>query len=241
MAVYETESRQNVSIMGTGSSAGGVLGKVKINGDGRIHGNGDCLSFHCNGSAVVGGSLRCREGRVNGQLRVDDHLDAERMKINGGLQIGGSGRIGQLHMNGDISIGSSLSVVKMTIFGTLEASEEIGTENMTVRGRIKIGKALYGREINMKLHGKGSKVKRITGESITVSVSRLTKLMGSPREGILNAEYIEGDHIFLEHTKADTVRGRRVTIGRGCVIGQVEYSEDLKTDKDAEVINVVRY
>ncbi|SMF67910.1 hypothetical protein SAMN05661091_0388 [Paenibacillus uliginis N3/975] len=240
MTVYETEVRQNVSIMGNGTSNGGILGKLRVNGDGRIYGDADCLIFRCNGSAEVEGSLRSRETRVNGQLNVNDNLEAEQMKINGGLKAGGSARIGHIHVNGDLLIGNTLSSVKLTVNGTLEARDEIGVENLTVRGKIKAGRALYGREINIKLHGGSSQVSRMTGESISVSISRLARVIGSLHITSLKTGHIEGDDIFLENTIADTVRGRRVTIGRGCVIGLVEYSEELRTDRSAEILNAER-
>lgn len=241
MTGYTADVRQDVSIMGSGTSAGGTLGKVRINGDGRIYGSGDCMTFRCNGTAVVEGSLRSRDAKVNGQLSVDEHLEAEQMKINGGLKVGGGSRIGHIHINGDLSVGNSLSAAKMTINGTLEAGDEIGAEDLTVRGQVNAGGALYGREINIKLYGGFSKVSRMTGQVISVSISRLARFIGSPRVGGLRTDYIEGDEIFLENTKADTVRGRSITIGRGCVIGQVIYSEQLKTDKDAEIISIERY
>lgn len=240
MMVYETGVRQNVSIMGNGTSNGGNLGKLRINGEGRIYGDADCLVFRCNGSAEAEGSLRCRETRINGQLNVRNDLEAEQMKINGGLKTGGNARFGHVNINGDLSIGNTLSAVKLTVNGTLEVRDEIGVEDLTVRGRIKAGDELFGREIKMKLHGGPSHVSKMTGEVISVSVSRLAKIIKTPLSGRLETRLIEGDDIFLENTKADTVRGRRVTIGQGCVIGMVEYSEELKTDRNAEILNAER-
>ncbi|WP_052475838.1 hypothetical protein [Cohnella kolymensis] len=53
----------------------------------------------------------------------------------------------------------------------------------------------------------------------------------------LFASVIEGDEVYLENTKADIVRGNRVTIGKGCDIGIVEYKEDFKQLKGAAVID----
>jgi hypothetical protein len=46
---------------------------------------------------------------------------------------------------------------------------------------------------------------------------------------------IEGDDVYLEGTHADVVRGRSVCIGPGSRIGNVEYSESLAIDPEAEV------
>lgn len=241
MTGYAAEVRQDVLIMGNGTSAGGTLGRVRINGDGRIHGSSDCMTFRCNGTAVVEGSMRSTNAKVNGQLSVDEHFEAEQLKVNGGMKVGGGSRMGQIHINGDLSVGHSLSAVKMTVNGTLQAGDEIDVEDLKIRGRVHAGGMLYGRDINIKLFGDFSRVSSITGQVISVSTSRLARMIGLPRVASLRAEHIEGDEIFLENTQADTVRGRRVIIGRGCVIGQVIYSDQLKIDKDAEIINIERY
>jgi len=52
---------------------------------------------------------------------------------------------------------------------------------------------------------------------------------------LLTAETVAGDIVHVESTRAGTVRGRRVTIGAGCRIEVVEYSESLQIDPHAEV------
>ncbi len=54
-------------------------------------------------------------------------------------------------------------------------------------------------------------------------------------EAGFEAETIEGDDVYLEATHATAVRGRRVVIGPGCVIQEVEYSETLQIDPSAQV------
>lgn len=46
---------------------------------------------------------------------------------------------------------------------------------------------------------------------------------------------IEADQVDLEHTRAQMVRGKTVIIRRGCEIECVEYSDDLKVMKGAQV------
>lgn len=236
MVNYRTGARHDVSVMGSGSSAGGLLGKVRINGDGRISDSADCFVFRCNGSAGVEGSMRCEDARVNGHLSVRDDLETEQIKVNGGLKAGGSARIGVGHINGDLDIGETLSAVRLTVNGTLEAGGEIGVEHLNVRGAVESGDALYGKEIRFKLFS-SSRVKRMMGERISVTVSLLPRMIGRTK---LEVDIIEGDEIVLEHTRADMVRGRRVKIGPGCTIGRVEYSETFDSDRNSDVADVIR-
>ncbi len=54
-------------------------------------------------------------------------------------------------------------------------------------------------------------------------------------EGSLEAGIIEGDEIFLENTKANVVRGKRVTIGSGCEIERVEFQDEFRVDEKSIV------
>ena len=51
----------------------------------------------------------------------------------------------------------------------------------------------------------------------------------------LVTDLIEGDDIYLENTHAKVARGNNITLGPGCEIGIVEYKNDFKQDKAAEV------
>jgi hypothetical protein len=53
--------------------------------------------------------------------------------------------------------------------------------------------------------------------------------------GCVEADTIEGDEIFLENTHARIVRGKKITIGEGCEIEMVEYSESLEVSPKARV------
>jgi len=64
---------------------------------------------------------------------------------------------------------------------------------------------------------------------------RLTVTVRSRNTGMLTAESIEGDRVYLESTQADVVRGREVSIGPSCRIRRVEYSQSLQVDPTAEV------
>ena len=51
----------------------------------------------------------------------------------------------------------------------------------------------------------------------------------------LTVDIIEGDDIYLENTHAKVVRGNNITLGPGCEIELVEYKNDFKQDKEAEI------
>ncbi len=57
------------------------------------------------------------------------------------------------------------------------------------------------------------------------------------RAGCVEADTIEGDEIFLENTRARMVRGKKISVGEGCEIEYVEYSESLDVIDGARVLH----
>jgi len=51
----------------------------------------------------------------------------------------------------------------------------------------------------------------------------------------LKVDIIEGDDVYLENTIAKIVRGDNINLGPGCKIELVEYKNNFKQDKAAEV------
>ncbi|WP_216828547.1 hypothetical protein [Alkalihalobacterium elongatum] len=70
-----------------------------------------------------------------------------------------------------------------------------------------------------------SRINEFGGETIKVGSKSINVYKGPHR---LEANIIEGDNIFLEHTTAKVVRGKNVVIGAHCQIDLVEYSTSFK-------------
>ena len=65
--------------------------------------------------------------------------------------------------------------------------------------------------------------------------------MKRSKRGILTVHTIEGDHIKLEDTHAEVVRGRTIEIGRGCKIGKAIYQVSLDIYEDGIVDQVEEF
>ncbi|EGG33964.1 hypothetical protein [Paenibacillus sp. HGF5] len=227
--------RPGVSITGDGVVGGGIIGKLRINGEGVIHGDTDCHLLRCNGSAVINGSLLGRQARVNGHVKVSHHVQMEQVRVNGSLDAGGSVRISRIGINGGLSTGADLFAVKGVVNGTLDVGGNLEAEEMTVRGILRVSGSVIARELTLRLVTQASRVNELRSRTVFVAPTLLAKWFRSSRIGYLNAELIEGEDITLENTRAAMVRGRKVHIGKGCSIGRVEYTETFSADAQAEI------
>ncbi|MGB7968516.1 MAG: hypothetical protein WCF28_02955 [Methanobacterium sp.] len=211
-------------INGKGSSGGDKFKKVSIMGEGFINGDVECVKFKT-----------CGESDVNGNLKVTDIVD-----IKGRIGIKGNLETKNLEIRGEIEVNKDLFTEQCKIWGKIDIGGNLNAEIFTLDGGCTIEGLLNADKLKMIL-SLPCKVHEIGGSDITVKKGGklmfigLRDIMGSVKHKELTADIIEGDNVFLENTKAKVVRGTNVKIGPGCEIDLVEYKNDFKQDKGAEV------
>ncbi|AHV97980.1 hypothetical protein [Paenibacillus sabinae] len=208
---------------GVGSAGGGSYDQVLIDGVGKVVDSLTARLFKANGQIRVQGELEAGEMEVSGIMNLEGSLKTGRMKLEGMLHIDGSFKGESCALNGLV-----------TVRGDCELEELRGEGGFTVEGLLSVGLA------DIRLNG-AWQVREIGAESLKVrrgNHSRWNRLIGGiiPKlKSELKAKSIEGDHLDLEYTTADVVRGNDVIIGEGCSIGLVEYRSGLSVHPGARV------
>jgi cytoskeletal protein CcmA (bactofilin family) len=224
----ETFRKPDLIINGVSSGAGGDYGKVNIEGIGTIEGNVSALEFDVDGITKVRGNLLANELDCDGILKVEGQLSAGKSVIDGKLKVLGSMKGEFCRLNGTLNVGGDCEL-----------------ENFDAEGAFDVSGLLNAGRITVRLHGKGI-AREIGVEFIQVRQARknvwskLWRWMLPRFTPELQVATIEGDDIDLEHTVADVVRGNRIVIGKGCIIGRVEYQEMLKVHPGAKVEQEVK-
>ena len=111
-------------------------------------------------------------------------------------------------------------------------------ESFETRGIFHVRGLLNAGKVDVRMY-RDCDVEELGGENITVKRASTMNVFNfffkpSPH-AMLEAQVIEGDEIYLEHTRARLVRGKHVKIGPGCEIGQVEYEQKLDVHRSANV------
>lgn len=208
---------------GIGTAAGGIYNNVEINGVCKVERDIEARAFDLNGRIRVAGSLAAGTLDIDGTLAVSGAVAADRTTIDGVVTVEGGYAGQQLRLNGLLTVG-----------GDCAADLLVG------EGVFKIGGLLSADEIQVKLQGRCS-AKEIGGETIAIGRGRtgawrsLWQWMVPGFTPELKAGIVEGDDIVLDHATVDIVRGDRVTIGRGCVVGRVEYRSELRKHASAQI------
>jgi cytoskeletal protein CcmA (bactofilin family) len=217
-------NRVDLKIHGQGSSSGGKFKTVSIMGEGRIDGDVDCKNIKVYGEGKIYGSVKATNTvSIKGQTLIKGDLEAGKIKIQG-----------EIDVDGEIFADEAIITGNINIEGNCNA------EILTLEGGFKVGGLLNADILKINLHWH-CKVNEIGGSEITVKKDGRLSFLGlknmfSPGgHNELVADLIEGDDIYLENTHAKVVRGNNITLGPGCEIGIVEYKNNFKQDKEAEV------
>lgn len=230
----------DLSISGSGSAGGGSFRRVSISGSGSVRGDVACTSCKVSGSARIEGALKAEEGKISGSAHITGDTEIGTLSVSGSAHIDGNVRSGPLHVSGSARIGGSLDAGEAHISGELSTGGGCSAETFRVSGVVRIGGLLNADTVELHLHSHGSSAKEIGGGHILVERGE-PSFIGSLIAGftgrgpLLTTDVVEGDDVALEGTKANVVRGRRVSIGEGCEIGLVEYDESFTRDDSAAV------
>lgn len=233
---------QSVSISGSGRVSGGEYAQVKISGSGRVEGDVVAQEVRVSGSGRFQGSVQAKEITVSGSGKFTGRVEADVLVTSGSCGIDGDAEVKELRTSGAQRVGGSLRGHYVRASGVLHVAHDLEADVFTFSGRFEIGGLLNADRVEVRLVG-DSRAREIGGETIDVRPGAGFSLGLSLTRGIrfgigigtLTVEEIEGDHVHLEATTAQVVRGKKVYIGPGCRVGRVEYTESLEVHPEAEV------
>jgi cytoskeletal protein CcmA (bactofilin family) len=253
----------SVNTAGSASFSGNInVLNMKTAGSCRVGESVTAGNFKTAGSCTVEGDVRATEFSCSGSQRIGNDLIAGNIKISGSCQVGNDVEADTFNCKGRFHIGGLLTADEIKIqlgHGSKGCkANEIGGERIQVRSG---GKFLdwQADDLERKLGSVGYKLEEgLSGLrdrfGIEIDLGDIDKFVEDmvkfgekmktnidiqfgegEQPSILEVDTIEGDEIYLENTKADIVRGKHVTIGHGCRIERVEYSEELIIEEDAHV------
>ena len=229
---------KNLKLSGKGAIVGGVYDGVSISGSGRVGGNLEAATINIAGSCMIEGGVKAGTFAASGAFEVGRDLEAKTLRGAGTGEAGGDIRAETLTFSGRLMAGGTLKAREATISGFAECGGNLEADQLQLNGAFDVGGSVTGRRIQIALAGRSQAVEIVAPEITVRRASwrwRMLDFAWRRSTALLSAETVAGDTLHLEATRAGTVRGRQVTIGPGCRIEVVEYSESLHMDPQADV------
>lgn len=218
----------NFNLAGSGTLAGGEYEKVSLSGSSKLDGEVRCASMRCSGSFGGKGSIDCAgDMRLSGAAHVDGPIAAHSLTTAGALKC------------------ASVRGESLHLAGAVKVEGDIEAEIFELRGSLSSGGLVNADKIDFVIDSV-SRVQSMGGSEISIVPSAAKKgvigrLFKCGSHGELRvAESIEGDEIALENVVCPRVVGRRVSVGPGCSIGLLQYSEEAEVSPAATVERQLR-
>jgi len=224
---------------------------IRINGLGSVsEGNYDDIDV--SGSCSFNGKVSSKKIIVDGTVSSKEEIVSDYLEVNGYLSNKGNYNIKKGIINGYIKnkgdIGGEDLIINGSLFsrsmefndvkvnGKLVIINNCQSENFYCNGKLNIGGLLSSDKIEILIKYY-SRVKQIGGDTLVVKKedNKFSGKMLFFRKYYLEVEEIEADNIYLEYTKCEVVRGRNITIGKGCNIKRIEYLDEVLIDSNSKV------
>lgn len=237
------ENRNDIKIAGSGQIGSGIYNTVKISGSGRAAGDIEAASVHVSGSAHFE-SIQMEDMRVSGSCRIDGSLTGGIFHASGSAHVKGEIQADELVVSGSFHADSPIHARAIRISGSITAKNGIECEQMHVSGGVNVNGLLNADDLEIKLHGSCA-VDEIGGSSIRVlseesSAGLFARLFSSKSFRKLVCRTIEANDIQVENTICDSIHGKNIIIGKGCIIRKAEYTDTISIDETAQVGEYVK-
>lgn len=211
------QNRRNVNIAGIGSIYGGKLGKVSINGIGKIKEDIETTAFFINGIGKIKGTLQSEEIQNNGLCTFQKDVYTKILKNTGAFYLKGNLEADELSSNGIIYIHGNLTIDKLVAsFNKSSFVEGIFGDNVVIH-EINNSKSVNGPLWMFRL---------IFGLKLTI--------------GKFTCNVIECTSLEADNLKANIIRAQDVVLGPGCIVELVEYYNSVSVDESSVVKNLVK-
>lgn len=214
----------NYTFSGAGTIPGGEYEKVRVSGSARLAGDVRCGSFSASGALGGSGSIDCcGPVHTSGSASIDGSVSAAELRASGAFKCRG------------------LSGKELRVSGSVRVDGDIEADSLRIDGAVNCGGLVSADSVEIQING-NCRVQSIGGGNIRILPGNIggsgLRLFGMKKAGgwsMSVAETIEGDDIYLENVSCPVVTGRRVVIGPGCSIDNVQYGETVELSPEARV------
>lgn len=217
----------NMSISGAGRIAPGEYENIRISGSGKLCGLIRCVSLHTAG-ACKGESLDCSgQTKAAGSCSFSGDVFSNKLQCSGSFSCGGNLRTNSLSICGGASVKGDITTETATIIGAIKCKGLLNAETIRIKsdGFCHIG----------SIGGSNVQIRPENSSSILLRMPLLARLFRKKWQTIQIENHIEADVIEILNVSAPRVSGRIVSIGEGCQIDLVQYSETVEISPKANV------
>ena len=239
----------DMKISGSGSIPAGEYNVIKISGSGTMEGNVKCTELHVSGSANASGLVECSGMiHVSGACDFDSDIKTRSLHVSGATNTDGSIIATEaIHLSGGVNVDGNIKCATLEVHGGLNVDGDIEAETSFIHGNLACGGLFNAESIEIDTRD-GCIIGSIGCSKIVIRYKKrkffknLITITFNDKQvrGVEVEQSIEGDEIDIEHVTCPRVSGRCVTLGEGCDIDLLQYSEKYEIHEKAKVGKIER-
>lgn len=234
----------NLDISGFGTISSGDYGKIKVSGSGVLNGHIKCTSFYSSGS-TKGESVECAEDMKISESSVFSlDIKTQNIAVSGVLSCKKLIASGSVSCSGSVKIRDDIKCADLSVCGALKSEHNIEAEKVKINGVLNCDGLVNSKDIQIEFC-KGMNIGSICGSSIVIlmddvrkafnKISLISSFFKKTVGKVHVLSSIAGDDIKIERVYCPRVTGKVVSVGNGCKIDLVQYSEKIEIADDAKV------
>ena len=221
----------DMKIAGRGKIPAGEYGRIRISGSGCLYGDVACASFSASG-ATKGENIECAEAfRSSGRCFFSGDIKANSVNTSGSFTCKGDLTAKEISFSGSTKVRKSMKCDTLSSSGSLKVSGDIEAKKLWTSGSVNCDGLIKGETVEIKVD-KVMNIGGINGKTIRIKRKLISVF---PRRRVIIASDVEGDELYLEYVTCPRVTGKRVTLGKGCKIDLVQYSESLEASQGSKL------
>ncbi len=222
-----TDELFDAKINGEGAVAGGTYGVITLNGAGTVTGDVVCRELRMSGAGRCRGAVKADIVTVNGACTFDGPVQAGEFAVNGSADVHAGVGAGVLRIRGSITADGGIHARDIDLKGDLRVGAGVQADRLFGEGRFAVRDALAVGDVDLRPHGRSSAADVTCDRMILRAPEGVSAVLSAFVDRELTVTSVVGGELQLINTVASLVRGARVTLGDGCRVGRVEYSETL--------------
>lgn len=239
----------DMKISGSGSIPAGEYEAIKISGSGTMEGNVKCTTLHVSGSANASGPVECSgEIHVSGACDFDSDIKTKSLHVSGATNTDGNIIATEtIHLSGGVNVDGNIKCAVFEVHGGLNVDGDIEAETASIHGNLACGGLFNAESIEIETRD-GCAIGSIGCSKLEIRYKKRKffknlisiSFNDKPVRGVDVQQSIEGDEINVEYVTCPRISGRCVTVGEGCNIELLQYSEKYEIHEKAKVGRIER-
>lgn len=224
---------QNIKSSGTQTIDGGIYGTIRVLATFIAQNDVQCQEIKISGTSTFKGNLQCYgKAHFSGSVHCLGEFNSNQTHISGSLTCAGA-KGNSLAVSGTLRSMSDIEVENIKVSGSVYANN-IRSKSTYIDGNVVCNGDIKSDDIHIKMYFRHEgEANSIECKNLLINSNWTKNLIGT--NVFFNTSIIKGDDINIDYVRCEKISGKKIKIGKHCIVQTVEYTDCCDILDGAEV------